>query len=139
MKIFSSYDILINQNSPKKILIKYLFFGTNVLIILFVKQMFGQLKRGGLMKNSLKKIYHYFFDYDEDKLSIYSQYYYEILTDLNSALLHRSYVLVSYQDGTSEIGQIIKRISAGRFILRLENKKLIKIVDIDTIFRVDFA
>ena len=91
------------------------------------------------MKNSLKKIYHYFFDYDEDKLSIYSQYYYEILTDLNSALLHRSYILVSYQDGTSEIGQIIKRISAGRFILRLENKKLIKIVDIDTIFRIDFA
>ena len=89
------------------------------------------------MKNSLKKLCHYFFDYDYEKLSIYSQYNYEILTELNRAILGRSYVLISYQDGTSEIGQIINRISAGRFILRSVNKKIIKIIDIDNIFRID--
>lgn len=91
------------------------------------------------MKNSLKKIYHYFFDYDEEKLSIYNQYQNEILSSLSFALLHRAYVLISYQNGTSEIGQITKQVSAGRFILRSINKKLIKIIDIDTIFRVDLA
>ena len=89
------------------------------------------------MKNSLKKLCHYFFDYDDEKLSIYSQYNYEILAKLNSALLGRSYVLISYQDGTNEIGQIINRISAGRFVLRSVNKKIIKIIDLDNIFRID--
>lgn len=91
------------------------------------------------MKNSLKRIYHYLFEYDEEKLSIYNQYHSEILFSLEYAILHRAYVLLSYQDGTSEIGQITKRISAGRFILRSTNCKLLKVVDLDSIFRVDLA
>ncbi len=91
------------------------------------------------MKNSLKKIYHYLFDYDIDKLSIYDQYHSEILSSLEFALLHRAYVLLRYQDGTSEIGQVIKHISAGRFALRTTKQKLIKVIDLDNIFRVDLA
>lgn len=89
------------------------------------------------MKNSLKKIYHYLFAYDEDKLSIYSQFHREIISSLNYALLNRAYVLLSYQDGSSEIGQIIKRISIGRFVLRSTDCKLLKVIDMDSIFRVD--
>ena len=91
------------------------------------------------MKNSLRKIYHYFFDYDEDRLSIYSQYNYEVLAALNKALMQHSFVLISYQDGLSEIGQIRGRVSAGRYVLRSANKKIIKIIDLDSIFRIDFA
>ncbi|MEB3364558.1 hypothetical protein SDC49_16440 [Lactobacillus sp. R2/2] len=91
------------------------------------------------MKNSLRKIYHYFFDYDEDRLSIYSQYNYEVLDALNKALMQHSFVLISYQDGLSEIGQITGRVSAGRYVLRSANKKIIKIIDLDSIFRIDFA
>lgn len=89
------------------------------------------------MKNSLKKIYHYLFAYDEDKLSIYSQFHNEILSSLHYALLQRAYALISYQDGTSEIGQITRQISAGRFVLRSADCKLLKIIDLDNIFRVD--
>ncbi len=91
------------------------------------------------MKNSLKRIYHYLFDYDEDKLSIYNQFHSEILSLLNYALLHRAYVLLRYQDGSSEIGQIIKRVSTGRFAFRTTNQKLIKVIDLDNIFRIDLA
>lgn len=91
------------------------------------------------MKNSLKKIYHYFFEYDDEKLSIYSQYQNEILASLNYALIRRAYVLLNYHDGSSEIGQITKRLSAGRFVLRTTNQKLIKVIDLDNVFRVDLA
>ena len=92
-----------------------------------------------LMKNSFKKVYHYLFEYDNDKLSIYNQYYSEILSTLEFALLHHAFVLLSYQDGSSEIGQITKQISPGKFVLSSMNKKLLRIIDLDTIFRVDLA
>lgn len=89
------------------------------------------------MKNSLKKIYHYLFDYDDDRLSIYNQFHSEILSSLQYALLHRAYALISYQDGSSEIGQITNQVSAGRFVLRSADCKLLKVIDLDNIFRID--
>ncbi|WEV50487.1 hypothetical protein OZX69_05860 [Lactobacillus sp. ESL0731] len=91
------------------------------------------------MKNSLKKIYHYLFTYDDDRLSIYNQAYRHILTALNFALLHRDFVMITYPNDTSEIGQIVKRVSAGRFILRSNDRKILKIIDVSNIFRIDLA
>ncbi|WP_317636945.1 hypothetical protein [Lactobacillus xylocopicola] len=91
------------------------------------------------MKNTLKKIYHYLFAYDDEKLSIYSQYQHEILTMLDRAMLYRVDVLLSYRDGRCEIGQITKRLSVGRFVLRSANQKLLHVVDLDDIFRIDLA
>lgn len=87
----------------------------------------------------IKKVYHYLFEYDEDRLSIYGQFCGKILAYLSYALLHRAYVLLTYQDGSTEIGQITKRLSAGRFVLRSEDKKILKIVDLNDIFRVDLS
>ncbi|WEV36349.1 hypothetical protein [Lactobacillus sp. ESL0677] len=91
------------------------------------------------MKNSLKKIYHYLFTYDDDKLSIYNQAYRHILTTLNFALLHRDFVMITYPNDTSEIGQIVKRVSTGRFILRSNDRKILTIIDVSNIFRIDLA
>ncbi|MDF7638729.1 hypothetical protein PT285_04875 [Lactobacillus sp. ESL0791] len=87
----------------------------------------------------LKKLYHYLFSYDEDKLSIYGQDGSKILAKLSFALLHKPYILLTYQDGSSDIGQIIKRLSPHRFVFRLDEQKILKIVNVKEILRVDFA
>lgn len=61
------------------------------------KQTYVRKNEVKLMKNPFKKVYHYLFEYDNDKLSIYNQYYGEIISTLEFALLHHAFVLLSYQ------------------------------------------
>lgn len=91
------------------------------------------------IKQPLQKAYHYLFEYDFDRMSIPGQFSNKILADLSYALLHRAFVMITYNDASTDIGQITKRISAGRFIFRLSNSNLIKIIDLDDVFRVDLA
>ena len=97
------------------------------------------MMRGTKMKNSLKKIYHYLFDYDNNKPDGTNQYSSEILTLLTMAMHNQKYVLVTFQDGQSEIGQVNQQLSAQKFILRSTNQKLLHIVDINYLIRVDLA
>ncbi|UXN11235.1 hypothetical protein [Lactobacillus amylovorus] len=89
------------------------------------------------LTKKLKKAYHHLFEYNTDKLCIYSQFNGIILARLSYAILHKNYILITFQDGSYEIGQILKRISIGRFVLRDIDRKILRIVDIDDIFRVD--
>ena len=102
------------------------------------------LSNGGSVKDDqyfltkkLKKAYQYLFEYNTDKLCIYSQFNGIILARLSYAILHKNYILITFQNGSYEIGQIPKRISIGRFVLRDIDRKILRIVDIDDIFRVD--
>ena len=89
------------------------------------------------LSTQLRKAYHYLFECITDKLSIYSQFNGKILARISYAILHKNFILITFQDGSHEIGQISKRISIGRFVLRDVDKKILRIVDIDDIFRVD--
>lgn len=89
------------------------------------------------LEKQFKKAYRYLFEYNTDKLSIYSQFSGKILAYLTYAILHKNYLMITYRDGTSEIGKISKRLSAGRFVLSDIDQKILRIVDIDDIFRID--
>lgn len=91
------------------------------------------------IKKPLKKAYHYLFEYDPDRMSIYEQLPGEILAFLSYAILHHAFVMITYPDASVEIGQITRRLSAGRFVLRSSDAKVLKIIDLDDIFRVDLA
>lgn len=91
------------------------------------------------IKAPLQHAYHYLFEYDIDRMSIYGQISGKILAYLSFAILHHAFVMITYADGSFDIGQISKRLSAGRFILKINDSNLLKIVDLDDIFRVDLA
>lgn len=89
------------------------------------------------LENQFKKAYHYLFEYDTEKLSIYGQFSAKILAYLTYAILHKNYIMITYRDGSNEIGKVSKRLSAGRFVLSNIDQKILRIVDIDDIFRID--
>lgn len=84
-----------------------------------------------------KKIYNHFFEYDLDTLTTYAQEPGIIIRILEEALFYRYFVLITYQNGTTEIGQIVGRTSAGRFILRSEDHKLYRIIDLSDLFNIE--
>lgn len=94
-----------------------------------------------LVKSSITKAYNYLFTYDEDKLTIYGQKEKELIDALDSAFTHRKFVLITYENSQNDIGIIIKKISAARYILKTQasNGKILKIIDISEIFRTDLA
>lgn len=56
------------------------------------------------LTTQLKKAYHYLFEYNTDKLSIYSQFNGKILARMSYAILHKNFILITFQDGSHEIG-----------------------------------
>lgn len=91
------------------------------------------------IKTPFKKAYHYLFEYDLNRMSIYGQFSGKILAYVSFAILHHAFVMITYPDGQTEIGQITHRVSAGRFVLRSSDEKILKIIDLDDIFRIDLA
>ena len=71
------------------------------------------------LNNYSKQIYNYFFTYNINKLTTFAQDPGKIIRILEHALFHKEYILLTYQNGKTEIGQLIKRTSAGRFVLDL--------------------
>ena len=69
------------------------------------------------LNNYSKQIYNYFFNYNINKLTTFAQDPSKIIRILEHALFHKEYILLTYQNGCTEIGQLIKRTSAGRFVL----------------------
>jgi hypothetical protein len=94
-----------------------------------------------LVKEKVQAAYHYLFQYDRDRLSLFSQNNAKILRRLSQAYQESAFVLITYQNGKNEIGQITKQLSISRFVLRNlnHNDKMLKIVDLNDIFRVDLA
>ena len=82
------------------------------------------------LNNYSKKIYNYFFTYNINKLTTFAQ---------EHALFHKEYILLTYQNGKTEIGQLIKRTSAGRFVLDSYDNNIIRIIDLNDIFNVETA
>lgn len=92
-----------------------------------------------ILKRPIKRAYHYLFSYDPERMAINGQYNGKILAYLSLALLKHAFVMITYPDASTEIGQITRRLSAGRFVLRSSDEKILKIVDLDDIFRIDLA
>lgn len=86
-----------------------------------------------------KQVYHYLFSYDEEKLTTYGQPGYVILNLLQKALLEQDFVLITYTDGDSELGKITQRLDDGRFVLRGLDGKLLRVLNFDTLFKVDLG
>jgi hypothetical protein len=86
-----------------------------------------------------KKVYHYLFSYDEDKLTTYGQAGYVMLQLLQKALLSQAFVLVTYKDGQSDLGKITQRLDDGRFVLRGLDGKLLSVLNPNRLFKVDLA
>ncbi|MCH3904561.1 MAG: hypothetical protein LKF01_05730 [Lactobacillus sp.] len=84
-----------------------------------------------------KRLYNYLFTYDPKRLSTYSQPKQRILVLLTKALLHKQPVLLTYPNGHSEIGYVTKRISAGRFLFLTHQQQLLRLLDLEDIFRLD--
>lgn len=91
------------------------------------------------IQSPLKKAYHYLFEYNVERMSIDGQFSGKVLALLSFAILHRAFVMITYPDGQTEIGQITRRLSAGRFLLKSSDAKVLKIIDLDDIFRIDLA
>lgn len=91
------------------------------------------------LNNYSKKIYNYFFTYNINKLTTFAQDPGKIIRILEHALFHKEYILLTYQNGKTEIGQLIKRTSAGRFVLDSYDNNIIRIIDLDDIFNVEKA
>ncbi|KRM99063.1 hypothetical protein FD18_GL000149 [Lactobacillus taiwanensis DSM 21401] len=58
---------------------------------------------------------------------------------MEHALFHKEFILLTYQNGKTEIGQLIKRTSAGRFVLDSYDNNIIRIIDLNDIFNVEAA
>lgn len=84
-----------------------------------------------------KKIYQHFFEYNMDLLTTYGQAPAKIIRILEHALFYREFVLITYQDGSTEIGQLVGRTSSGRFILRSHDHKLYHIIDLADLFNIE--
>ncbi|KRL19437.1 hypothetical protein FD39_GL000957 [Lactobacillus amylolyticus DSM 11664] len=91
------------------------------------------------IKSPIKRAYHYLSEYDFDRMSIDGQIAGKILAYLSYAILHHVFVMITYYDGHTDIGQISRRLSAGRFVFLCSDNKILKIVDLDDIFRVDLT
>ncbi len=91
------------------------------------------------IKTQFHKIYHYLFTYDTQKRTTTGQASLKMAGLLSYALLNRSFVLLTFDDGTSEIGQVIRRLSAESFVFRSYNQKVLTITDINKVFRVDLG
>ena len=84
-----------------------------------------------------KQLYHYLFSYDPERLTTYSQAKQQILQRLTQALLHRWPILLTYPNGQTEIGYVTRRVSAGRFLFLTHDRHLLRLVDLEAIFRID--
>ncbi|MDE6546644.1 MAG: hypothetical protein K2L65_02420 [Lactobacillus sp.] len=91
------------------------------------------------LNNYSKQIYNYFFTYNINKLTTFAQDPGKIIRILEHALFHKEYILLTYQNGKTEIGQLIKRTSAGRFVLDSYDNNIVRIIDLNDIFNVDAA
>lgn len=91
------------------------------------------------LNNYSKKIYNYLFTYNINKLTTFAQDPGKIIRILEHALFHKEYILLTYQNGKTEIGQLIKRTSAGRFVLDSYDNNIIRIIDLNDIFNVEIA
>lgn len=91
------------------------------------------------LNNYSKKIYNYLFTYNINKLTTFAQDPGKIIRILEHALFHKEYILLTYQNGKMEIGQLIKRTSAGRFVLDSYDNNIIRIIDLNDIFNVETA
>lgn len=93
------------------------------------------------LKKNLIKIYNYLFSYDPDKLSIWSLAERQKADRLEKALLERKFILIYDRKGKAEIGQLIKQISVSRYIFKSKDSqgKILKIIDLSDIFRVDLG
>lgn len=91
------------------------------------------------LNNYSKQIYNHFFVYNIDKLTTFAQDPSKIIHILEHALFHKEYILLTYQNGETEIGKLKRRTSAGRFILDSYDNNLIRIIDLNDIFNVETA
>ena len=91
------------------------------------------------LNNYSKKIYNYLFTYNINKLTTFAQDPGKIIRILEHALFHKEYILLTYQNGKTEIGQLIKRTSTGRFVLDSYDNNIIRIIDLNDIFNVETA
>lgn len=91
------------------------------------------------LKTSVKNIYHHFFEYDLSKLTILGQEPSLIIRRLEHAFFQREFVLITYQNGKTEIGQLIARSTNGRFVLRSYDHKVYRLIDLTTIFNIEVA
>lgn len=91
------------------------------------------------LNNYSKKIYNYLFTYNINNLTTFAQDPGKIIRILEHALFHKEYILLTYQNGKTEIGQLIKRTSAGRFVLDSYDNNIIRIIDLNDIFNVETA
>lgn len=91
------------------------------------------------LNNYSKKIYNYLFTYNINKLTTFAQDPGKIIRILEHALFHKEYILLTYQNGKTEIGQLIKRTSAVRFVLDSYDNNIIRIIDLNDIFNVETA
>lgn len=91
------------------------------------------------LNNYSRLIYNYFFTYNIDKLTTFAQDPGKIIRILEHALFHKEFILLTYQNGKTEIGQLIKRTSAGRFVLDSYDNNIIRIIDSNDIFNVEAA
>ena len=91
------------------------------------------------LNNYSRLIYNYFFTYNIDKLTTFAQDPGIIIRILQHALFHIEFILLTYQNGKTEIGQLIKRTSAGRFVLDSYDNNIIRIIDLNDIFNVEAA
>lgn len=91
------------------------------------------------LNNYSRLIYNYFFTYNIDKLTTFAQDPGKIIRILEHALFHKEFILLTYQNGKTEIGQLIKRTSAGRFVLDSYDNNIIRIIDLNDILNVEAA
>lgn len=85
-----------------------------------------------------KRLYNYLFVYDPHRLTTYSQPKSRLVLELGQALLTQVPILLTYPDGSSEIGRVSKRLSAGRFLFLTHDQQLLRLLDLEDIFRLDF-
>lgn len=86
-----------------------------------------------------KQAYDHFFEYNLDKLTTFGQEPGRIIRKLEQALFYRQFVLITYQNGTTEIGQIVSRSTSGRFILRSHDHQLYRIIDLNDLFNIELG
>lgn len=92
-----------------------------------------------LVKTKTRQLYHYLFEFDQEKLSLHGQSSDVLLSNLQQGLLHRDFVLLTFANDTCLIGQITKRVSTGRFVFKEYGQNMFWLIDVDDLFRVDLG
>lgn len=90
------------------------------------------------LNNQIKKIYNHFFSYNLEILTSYGQQQDQIINKLEFAFFHRDFILLTYQNGKTEIGKIIGGIDCSMIILK-SNDKLLHLINLSDIFKIEFA